>query len=69
MKYLLFIFLLTTSFVNIPIHEYYVSTCHIEHNSTEKTLEIAFNIFTDDFEKGVDVATGPNSCHHFIVFK
>lgn len=50
MKYLLFIFLITTGFITIPTHEYYVSTCHIEHNATEKTLEMALNVFSDDLE-------------------
>ena len=54
MKYLLFLFMLTFSFAHIPTHEYYVSNCHIEHNDEEKTLEIAFNIFTDDFEKALE---------------
>lgn len=32
-------------------HPYYVSVVEINHNATDKTLEISCKIFTDDFEK------------------
>lgn len=32
-------------------HPLYVSVTEIEHNATDKTLEISCKIFTDDFEK------------------
>ncbi|MGB1206114.1 MAG: DUF6702 family protein [Chitinophagales bacterium] len=54
MKYLLFVFLLTASFATPSLHEYYVSNCYIEHNPSEKTLEIALNIFTDDLEAALE---------------
>lgn len=31
-------------------HPFHVSTTEIQHNATEKTLEISCRIFTDDFE-------------------
>ncbi len=33
------------------IHPFHVSVIEIDHNSTEKSLEISCKIFTDDFEK------------------
>ena len=33
------------------LHPLYVSVTEIEHNATEKTLEVSCKIFTDDFEK------------------
>lgn len=35
----------------MPAHPIYVSVVEIEHNATEKSLEISCRIFTDDFEK------------------
>ncbi len=32
-------------------HPIYVSVTEIEHNATDKTLEISCKVFTDDFEK------------------
>jgi hypothetical protein len=32
-------------------HPYHVSVVELEHNATDKTLEISCKIFTDDFEK------------------
>ncbi len=34
-------------------HPIFVSVTEIEHNATEKTLEISCKIFTDDFEKAL----------------
>jgi hypothetical protein len=34
-------------------HPIYVSVTEIEHNATDKTLEISCKIFTDDFEKAL----------------
>lgn len=35
----------------LPIHPIYVSVTEINHNASDKTLEISCKIFTDDFEK------------------
>lgn len=35
------------------VHPLYVSVTEINHNVTDKTLEISCKIFTDDFEKGI----------------
>ena len=34
-------------------HPLYISVTEMEYNATEKTLEIACKVFTDDFEKGL----------------
>lgn len=34
-----------------PPHPFHVSVTEINHNATDKTLEISCKIFTDDFEK------------------
>ena len=34
-------------------HPLYVSVTEINHNVTDKTIEISCKIFTDDFEKGI----------------
>ena len=36
---------------SIVTHPIFVSVTEIEHNSTDRTLEISCKIFTDDFEK------------------
>jgi hypothetical protein len=36
---------------NKALHPYFVSVTEIEHNASDKTLEISCKIFTDDFEK------------------
>ena len=33
------------------LHPFHVSVVEINHNATDKTLEISCKIFTDDFEK------------------
>lgn len=33
------------------LHPYYISVTEINHNATDRTLEISCKIFTDDFEK------------------
>jgi hypothetical protein len=35
------------------VHPVYVSVTDINHNVTDKTIEISCKIFTDDFEKGI----------------
>lgn len=35
------------------LHPLYVSVTEINHNVTDKTIEISCKIFTDDFEKGI----------------
>lgn len=40
-----------TSFRPVTLHPFHVSVVEIEHNATDKTLEISCKIFTDDFEK------------------
>lgn len=35
------------------LHPLYVSVTDINHNVTEKTVEVSCKIFTDDFEKGI----------------
>ena len=35
------------------VHPLYVSVTEINHNVTDKTMEISCKIFTDDFEKGI----------------
>lgn len=39
-----------TSFKPATPHPFHVSVVEIEHNATDKTLEISCKIFTDDFE-------------------
>lgn len=34
-------------------HPFFISVTEIEHNATEKTLEISCKMFTDDFEKSL----------------
>jgi hypothetical protein len=34
-----------------PLHPFHVSVVEVNHNATDKTLEISCKIFTDDFEK------------------
>ena len=36
-----------------PVHPFYVSVTEINHNSTDKNLEISCKIFTDDFESSL----------------
>ena len=51
-----------------PLHPFHVSVIEINHNATDKTLEISCKIFTDDFEKSlaknyntkVDLINPPN---------
>ena len=40
-----------TCFSSWVLHPIYVSVTEIEHNATDKTLEVSCKIFTDDFEK------------------
>ena len=35
----------------VELHPFHVSVAEINHNATDKTLEISCKIFTDDFEK------------------
>mgnify|MGYP000261097886 CR=1 FL=1 len=35
------------------VHPIFVSVVEIEHNATDKTLEVSCKIFTDDFEKAL----------------
>jgi hypothetical protein len=35
------------------VHPFHVSTTEIQHNASEKTLEISCRIFTDDFESAL----------------
>ncbi|MEP6700020.1 MAG: DUF6702 family protein [Bacteroidota bacterium] len=42
---------LLTSARPVPPHPFHVSVVEIEHNITDKSLEISCKIFTDDFEK------------------
>jgi len=35
----------------LPVHPFHVSVTEINHNATDKTLEISCKLFTDDFEK------------------
>lgn len=35
------------------MHPLYISVTEINHNNTDKTIEISCKIFTDDFEKGI----------------
>jgi hypothetical protein len=41
------------SVVSFKAHPYFVSVTEIEHNATDKTLEISCKLFTDDFEKAL----------------
>ena len=38
------------------VHPFYVSVVEINHNGTDKTLEISCKIFTDDFQKALGKA-------------
>lgn len=59
---------LLTSARPVPPHPFHVSVVEIEHNTTDKSLEISCKIFTDDFEKvlaetykaKVDLINSPN---------
>jgi hypothetical protein len=44
------LFFLQTGVANEKAHPFHVSVTEINHNATEKTLEISCKIFTDDFE-------------------
>ena len=52
-KWLLFPVLgIVLSSAGLPkLHPFHVSVVEINHNATDKTLEISCKIFTDDFEK------------------
>jgi len=52
-KWLLIPFLgIVLSSAGLPkLHPFHVSVVEINHNATDKTLEISCKIFTDDFEK------------------
>lgn len=39
-----------TSFRSVNLHPFHVSVIEMEHNASEKSLEISCKIFTDDFE-------------------
>ena len=48
--------LITLSFTDpgaVVIHPFFVSVVEINHNPSEKTLEISCKIFTDDFQKAL----------------
>ena len=49
-KWLIVVFI-CTCFSSWVLHPIYVSVTEIEHNATDKTLEVSCKIFTDDFEK------------------
>ena len=49
-KWLLFFMVLMCT-VHQNAHPYFVSVTEIEHNATDKSIEISCKIFTDDFEK------------------
>lgn len=49
-KWLIAVFI-CTSFTNAVVHPIFVSVTEIEHNASQKTLEVSCKIFTDDFEK------------------
>lgn len=49
-KWLIAVFI-CTSFTNAVVHPIFVSMTEIEHNASQKTLEVSCKIFTDDFEK------------------
>jgi hypothetical protein len=54
MRYLMVCFFFIASLLikaDISLHEFYVSVCHINHNAADKTLELTFKLFTDDFER------------------
>lgn len=40
------------------MHPFYVSVTEINHNSSDRSLEVSCKIFTDDFEKGIETALG-----------
>lgn len=44
----------------IFLHPLYVSVTEINHNATDKTLEISCKIFADDFEKALTAASNKN---------
>ena len=39
------------------VHPFYVSVTEMNHNASEKTLEISCKIFTDDFEEAISKAS------------
>jgi hypothetical protein len=45
--------LLSLSFTKNVAHPFHVSVTEINHNASDKTLEVICNIFTDDFEKAL----------------
>jgi hypothetical protein len=47
----LLLFALLVCTVHKNTHPYFVSVTEIEHNATDKSIEISCKIFTDDFEK------------------
>lgn len=44
------VFLVLTSAKPVSFHPFHVSVTEIEHNASDKSLEISCKIFTDDFE-------------------
>lgn len=51
-------FILLAGFIKNPIqitrhHPFHVSTTEINHNTSDKTLEISCKVFTDDFESAL----------------
>ncbi|MBK8473439.1 MAG: hypothetical protein IPL33_15555 [Sphingobacteriales bacterium] len=47
-----------TALSEAPKHDYHSSICQIDHNATEKTLEIAIGLFANDLRDAVIAATG-----------
>ena len=45
--------LVTVSFTKNVAHPFHVSVTEINHNASDKTLEVMCKIFTDDFEKAL----------------
>ena len=56
-----------TSFRPAVPHPFHVSVVEIEHNATEKTLEISCKIFTDDFETILAKNYSPDAAHKIKV--
>jgi hypothetical protein len=52
--------LICISFSSAVLHPIFVSVTEIEHNPTDKTLEVSCKIFTDDFEKVLRTAYKTN---------
>jgi len=49
----------STHLADKPVHPFYISVTEINHNATEKTLEISCKMFTEDLETVLNATANP----------